>query len=355
MFGFSGAISSSRQSSEPGTEEDDPFRGPAPTNDERLDESLFSMHAYRVNSTPFCITIILVRSSRCSAQQNGKLGKLDKHFRVVSESVMSALKLCLLIQAVVVVSALAQTPAEQKSPLPSQAKQVHGLVVPVPKEIFRSLDQFRDASWSAVKRPEVARWKSHGDQAQIATLLGVVIAEGFIAMEAKDSTEVENLGKSVLSLARGLGIRDRAIRRSRSIMELADKNDWSEARTEWDGVLSDLETGMIEVKSGQLAQLVSLGGWLRGTEALSALVLQNYSPERASLIRQPELIDNLEKQLRSTSGDVQSRPIVVKLLDGIHTIRSLVESENGPPSEETVRKVHAVCAELVPLSSRRLD
>jgi len=55
------------------------------------------------------------------------------------------------------------------------------------------------------------------------------------------------------------------------------------------------------------------------------------------------------------SSDIRARPIVVKLRDGIQTIRSLVESDNGPPSEETVRKVHAVCAELVPLSSRRLD
>jgi hypothetical protein len=285
----------------------------------------------------------------------GGWGKLKKHFRVASESVMSALKLCLLIQAVVVVSALAQTPSEQNSPLPSQAKQVHGLAVPVPKEIFRSLDQFRDANWAAVRRPEVARWKSHGDQAQIATLLGVVIAEGFIAMEAKDSTEVENLGKSVLSLARGLGIRDRALRRSRSIMELAEKNEWSEARTEWDGVLSDLETGMIEIKSAHLAQLVSFGGWLRGTEALSALVLQNYSAERANIIHQPELIGYLEEQLHAMSSDIQVRPIVVKLLDGTKTIRSLVGSEDGPPSAETVRKVHGVCAELVPLSSRRLE
>jgi hypothetical protein len=280
---------------------------------------------------------------------------LKKHFRVASESVMSALRLCLYLLAVVAMPALAQTPSEQNSPLPSQAKQVHGLAVPVPKEIFRSLEQFRDANWPAVKRPEVARWKSHGDQAQIATLLGVVIAEGFIAMEAEDSAEVKNIGNSVLTLAGGLGIRERALRRSRSIMELADKNEWSEARKEWDGVLSDLETGMIELKSAQLAQLVSLGGWLRGTEALSALVLQNYSPERSNLIRQPELIDHLEKQLRAMSSDIQARPIVVKLLDGIHTIRTLVESENGPLSEETVRKVHGVCAELVPLSSRRLE
>jgi hypothetical protein len=268
---------------------------------------------------------------------------------------MSALKLCFLIQPVLFMSVLAQTPAEGNSPLPAQAKQLHGVAVPVPKEIFRSLDQFGNSNWSAVKRPDIAHWKSRGDQAQIATLLGVVTAEGFIAMEAKDSTEVKNLGKSVLSLAGGLGIRERPLRRSRSIMELADKNEWSQARKEWDGVLSDLENGMIEVKSAHLAQLISVGGWLRGTEALSALVLQNYSAGRSNLIRQPELIDYLDKQLRSMSSDIQGRPIVKKLLDGLQTIRSLIESENGPLSEETVRKVHGVCAELVPLSSRRLE
>jgi hypothetical protein len=302
-----------------------------------------------------CTTITLERSNHWRELQNGRPGKWKKRFRAASESVMSALKLCVLIQAVLAMPALAQTPSEQNSPLPSQAKQVHGLAVPVPKEIFRSLDQFRDANWPAVTRPEVARWKSHGDQAQIATLLGVAIAEGFIAMEAKDSAAVKNIGNNVLSLARGLGIRERALRRSRSIMELTDKNEWSEARKEWDGVLSDLESGMIELKSEHLAQLVSLGGWLRGTEALSALVLQNYSPERSNLFHQPALIDHLEKQLRAMSSDIQGRPIVVKLLDGINTIRSLVESENGPLSEETVRKIHGVCAELVPLSSRRLE
>jgi hypothetical protein len=112
---------------------------------------------------------------------------------------------------------------------------------------------------------------------------------------------------------------------------------------------------MIEIKSPHLAQLVSIGGWLRGTEALSALVLQNYSAERANLLRQPELVSYLEEQLHTMSSDIQARPIFVKLRDGIKTIRSLVESENGPPSEETVRKVHGVCAELVPLSSRRLE
>ena len=118
-------------------------------------------------------------------------------------------------------------------------------------------------------------------------------------------------------------------------------------------MLSDIESGMIELKSKQLAQLVSVGGWLRGTEALSALVLQKYSPEHSDLIRQPGLVGYLEKQLLAMNSDTEARPIVVKLLDGIRRIRTLSENERLP--EETVRKVHGICEELVPLSSRRAD
>jgi hypothetical protein len=313
------------------------------------------MHDCQINSMQSCITITLALLNHLSRPLDGKWARWKKRFRAGCELIVSASKLFLFVLAVAAIPALPQTSPEQISQLPSQARQVHGIAVPVPKEIFRCLDQFRDANWRAVKRPEVARWKSHGNQAQIATLLGIVIAEGFIAMEAEDSVEVKDLGRTVLALARGLGVEERALRRSRSIMELADKTEWAAARQEWDGVLSDIEGGMIELKSTQLAQLVSIGGWLRGTEALSALVLQKYSPDRSALIRQPALVDYLEKQLLSMSGDIQARPIVVKLLDGTHRIRTLAESENGPLPEETVRKVHGVCKELVPLSSRRLD
>jgi hypothetical protein len=269
------------------------------------------------------------------------------------ELVVSALKISFLIFVGLVIPVFAQTPSDQSGQLPSQAKKVERVAVPVPKEIFHSLDEFRGANWRAVQRPEVGHWKSHGDQVQIAILLGVEIAEGFIAMEAEDSTEVKDLGKTVLKLARGLGVEKGALRRSRSIMENADKNEWSAARNEWDGVFSDLQSGMIEIKSKELAQLVSLGGWLRGTEALSTLVLQNYSPERAELIRQPVLLDYLEKELLGLSSKIKKRPIVAKMVEGIRRIRVLIQSENGPPTEKTVREIDGICEQLVRLSSRR--
>ena len=153
--------------------------------------------------------------------------------RNISERIVitvPALKTSLIALVLLAMPIFAQSP----SPLPAEAKPVEGILVPVPKEIFRSLDHFRNANWHAVQRPEVIHWKSHGDQVQIAALLGVVVAEGFIAMEAEDSSEVHNLGNSVLTLARGLGVEETAVRRSRSIMDLADRNEWARARKEWD-------------------------------------------------------------------------------------------------------------------------
>src|SRR5581483_8360870 len=314
------------------------------------------MRGCRISSMRSCTTITLARLSRSRLQQNGKPGKLKKHFRVVFEPVVSTRTFFIIIPAALVVQAFAQTPAEQQSQLAAQATVVHGVAVPMPKEIFGSLDQFRDANWRAAKRIAIARWKSHGNQAQIATLLGVVIAEGFIAMEAEDSAEVKELGRSVLKLARALGVGEKALRRSRSIMEFADKNEWAAARQEWDGVFSDLESGMIELKSTHLARLVSVGGWLRGTEALSALLLQRYSPERSSLIRQPVLMAYLEKQLLAMSNDDAARSLITRLVEGIRSIRALVGQDNrSPVPEETVRKVHVICKDLVPLASRRLE
>lgn len=248
---------------------------------------------------------------------------------------------------------LGNAASETPVPLPSQAKPVEGILVPVPTEVFRSLDEFHHANWRAVQRPEIVHWKSRGDQVQIALLLGTVVAEGFIAMEAEDSSEVKNVGVKVLALARGLGVERTALRRSRSIIEHTDKGEWDAARKEWDGVLSDLEQGMTALKSESLARLVSVSGWLRGTEGLCTLVLQDYSPERARMIRQPEVLDYLEAQLVGISGRKRNHPMVVKMLDGLKKIRSLIESENGVIPEQTVKEIARTCTELVALSSHR--
>lgn len=234
-------------------------------------------------------------------------------------------------------------PGPNPGQLPREAKPISDVVVPIPSEIFGSLDKFTNSNWRAVQLSALAHSKPHGDQTQIALLLGVVIAEGFIAVEAKDAAEVKEIGSAVLTLARALGVEPTVMRRSRSIVEYAEKNDWAAVRKEWDGVLPDVQQGMKELKSEQLSQLVSVGGWLRGTDALTALILQRYSVEGAQLLRQPALLDYFEKQLSEMDSNVS----VSKMEEGVREMRVLVAGSDRPISEKAVRELAVLCDELL--------
>ncbi len=264
-------------------------------------------------------------------------------------------KILIYIPAVATLTSflIAQTPPNTGvRQFPPQSTAIKGVLVPVPREIFDTLDKFASSNWRAVQRPELAQQRPHGEQSETALLLGVVIAEGFIAVEAEDAGEVESVGRAVLKLARGLGVEKAALRRSRSIVEHAGKGDWAGIRKEWDGVLPDVQQGMNELQSEQLAQLVSLGGWLRGTEALTALVLQNYSSQNAELLRQPALLDHFEKRLAGMSDDVRTKPTIVRMREGIQKIRPLVASEDLQISQEKVREISNVSKELLKSLSR---
>jgi hypothetical protein len=239
---------------------------------------------------------------------------------------------------------LAQTPGPTAAlALPSQSTSIKDVPVPVPSEVFATLDKFAHSNWRAVQRPEIGGWKPRGDQAEIALRLGAVIAEGFVAVEAQDAAEVKNLGQAVLVLARALGVERAALRRSRSIVEHAEKGDWPAVRKEWDAVQPDVEQCMKELKSEQLAQLVSLGGWLRGTQALTALVLQDYSAENAALLRQPALLDHFEKQLMAMQADRK----LTRMGDGVRKVRTLLGPGDAPLQKEAVGQIASVAEGLL--------
>jgi len=66
-------------------------------------------------------------------------------------------------------------------------------------------------------------------------------------------------------------------RRSR---KAADKRKWDSVRQELDRTQSSVQGAMNELQDQKLSQLVSLGGWLRGTQILTAVVSKHFTQER---------------------------------------------------------------------------
>jgi len=225
------------------------------------------------------------------------------------------------------------------------AKIVDDVVVPVPTEVFGVLDKLGSPNWHAVLR-RTLNVAPGGERPKVALLLGTVIAEGFIAVEAQEPEEVKKIGRNVLSLAGAIGVRKSVISRTNSIIDAADKKDWKRVRVELDGASQDVKQSMIELKDEQLAQLVSLGGWLRGTEALTQVVSKNYSKDAAELLHQPALVDHFQRQIDAMSPRLQRHPLVKKVRSRLPEIRALIQDPDSI-SEQKVNQIRTITEELV--------
>lgn len=225
--------------------------------------------------------------------------------------------------------------------------EVEDVVVPVPSEIFAVLDKLGSPNWRSELRGSLG--KNTGNRAQVALLLGTVIAEGFIAVEAEDPGKVQEIGREVLVLAEAINVRKAVIARSKSITEKAEAKDWRAVRKEFDGALYDVRGAMEELGDDELAQLVSIGGWLRGTEVLTSIVSKSYTPDGAELLHQPQLIDYFNRKLDGLkSTRLGKDDLVVRIRKTLSAIRPLIGKDDGTKiSPDSVQRINKMTGETV--------
>jgi len=224
------------------------------------------------------------------------------------------------------------------------ATVVDDVVIPVPTEVFGVLDKLGSPNWHEVLRS--VKTENLGNRTQVALLLGATIAEGFIAVESQEAEEVKKIGRQVLTLSKAIGVQKSVISRTSSIIEAADKKNWKVIRLEFDGASKDVKQAMVELGDDQLAQLVSLGGWLRGTEALTQVVTKNYSKDGAELLHQPAIVDFFQRKLDSLHPRLKESSLVKKIAHQLPELRTLIEPAGGV-SPQKVEKIHSITAELV--------
>ena len=254
-----------------------------------------------------------------------------------------------LVLAAVSTVAVAEPPQQiDINKLPGGAAVVESVVVPVPTEIFAVLDKLQNPRWNEVLRPIKGTVKPPGPREQTALLLGTVIAEGFIAVEAQNSEEVKNIGRSVLVLSDALGVRKVVVPRSNSIIQGADEKNWNQVRRELDKAQREVQIAMGELKDEQVSQLVSLGGWLRGTEALTTVVLQSYSKDGAELLHQPVLVDHFLRRMEGFRTKMKENPLVIQMKEGLEKIRPLMgtDQSQGEIPEKDVRQMKEISERL---------
>jgi hypothetical protein len=222
------------------------------------------------------------------------------------------------------------------------SKQVENVVVPLPNEIFGALNKLGSVNWREYVRTEKS--SNFTERPRIALLLGTVIADGFVAVQAEDAPAVKEIGQRVLNLSRGIGVGNSITPHAKAITEAADKRKWEEVRQELDRTQSSVQAAMNEVHDEKLSQLVSLGGWLRGTQVLTSVVTKHFSADGAELLHQPDLLVHFQTQLQSMPE--YNLPIIREIQDALGHVKPLVDVGSNRISADSVRKINDITTKL---------
>src|SRR5437879_11078948 len=219
---------------------------------------------------------------------------------------------------------------------------VEDVVVPLTNELFGALNKLDAVNWKEHVRSDEE--PNFAERPRIALLLGTVIADGFIAVQAEDAPAVKDIGQRVLALAKGIGVGNSITPHAKAIIDAAGKRNWANVRQELDRTQSSVQAAMNEVHDEKLSQLVSLGGWLRGTQVLTSVVTKHFSADGAELLHQPDLLVHFQTQLQAMPEF--NLPIIGDIQSGLGEVRPLVDVGSSHISPESVRRIKEITTRL---------
>jgi hypothetical protein len=182
---------------------------------------------------------------------------------------------------------------------------------------------------------------------RLALAAGGVIADGFLAVTAEKQSRIEPVGRNLMRLAKGLGVGDSVNKHSRSILEKAAKKDWGDVKKELVRAQAEVEAAMLQLKDEEIAHLVALGGWLRGLEITGGIVAEDYSPERARRLVQPELMDYFIDRVGSLNPTFKKTKLGQMLGTSLKEVKVLTTKPVNTPIElAEVKRIHALAKDL---------
>jgi len=237
------------------------------------------------------------------------------------------------------------TPAALSSQEIASSAKIDSVTIPTPGELLAALNKEAKPNWQSQYRSPIPT--TYPSRPQIALNIGGLIADGYIAVEAEDSQQVKNIGKDIISLAKALGVSESVISRGNSIFDFADNNEWSALKEELEATQNEVKLAMEEQHDAELVSLVTLGGWIRGTEVITGYVSADYSPGAAKLLRQPAIIALMRSKIASLPEKVQDDPLIQEVKTKLGDLQNLVSFPSDKvPTPDDVKRVHDIAAEL---------
>lgn len=221
---------------------------------------------------------------------------------------------------------------------------LESLSIPCPGEVFAALNKACRPNWATLVTPATAPVTT--DRAQLAMTVGVLAADGYIAVEAQDGQQVKNIGREIIAMAKALGVSQSLLGRGNSLVEFADNNAWDALADELAATEGEVKSTMTAQKDRDLVLLTSVAAWVRGLETATRVVLSDDALKGEEVISQPDLASSLVTMTGNLPPRLAANPRVQQLKQALATASELLAKDQTSREQhiKNLRSIHEACA-----------
>ncbi len=245
----------------------------------------------------------------------------------------------------------AQAQDPEKAPFDPKNAVDGGLGMPSPYDKFLGLAQLAegaDIDWRATFNAVAAdidpdEWQDAS--VAVPLVLGLRIADGIMAIQARDAEFLGQCASDIEKLAPKVGVGDAELERARKVRTLANEGDWLKVFMELGFLQQDILKTLARDESNR-GDLVVASGWMQGARYSTSVVLDNYSDAASNILREPKLVKAIADKLATQPDSVKEHPSVAKMLAAIPQIEKIVDvAIDALIAKEDVQKINALASD----------
>jgi hypothetical protein len=243
--------------------------------------------------------------------------------------------------------------ADEKAAFDPKKAEIAPLGLPSPYDKFLGLDQvlhLTNADWKALygevmQDINVSNLK---DESDIALALGVKIADGVMAIKARDVQSLNDCANQIEALAKKLGVKDEEMIRAKAVRAHANKEEWLQVFLELGFLQSDIMKSLRNQGNAKRRPLIITGGWMQGLQYTSLVISKHYTPETSNFLREPVLVKAMQSELNGLPDDAKANAKVAALINEMPGILTLVNIPlDGTVPQDSVKKLNDASKRVV--------
>lgn len=192
------------------------------------------------------------------------------------------------------------------------------------------------------------------DRADLAVELGILIADGFLVVQAEQLDKVESLAADLNRYGKALGAGNRVNRHAASLLDSAKNKDVEQLKKELTSTQRDVEKELVSLRDADLAHLISLGGWIRALQVSTVAVDKQFSVERARKVLREDIADYYTESIASLEPRISEREDYMAMRDLLAALRTeMTLADGAEPTPEMMKEIREQAAKLIGLALHR--